>query len=209
MPLITASHDSLPYIDRPAPPTGPHSLSAARNLIASSLPPSYLTTPHPSLPPLRPSKLTPAAQAEQLRIENKEPLNAIDTTRYELPELAPNTAPTQTQLQQAYASSHYLRGRLQNLALLDQFGKNAWLVGNGQLEDILREVEKELVEVRESVEAINRGRKERQEAGRGEMEGLDQAWRVGVGRVVEVEVEIANLEERRRRMLREGARAGG
>ncbi|KAI4288647.1 MAG: hypothetical protein L6R35_002082 [Caloplaca aegaea] len=143
-----------------------------------------------------------------MRIENKEPLNAIDTTRYELPELAPNTAPAQTQLQQAYASSHYLRGRLQNLALLDQFGKNAWLVGNGQLEDILREVEKELVEVRESVEAVNRGRKERQEAGRGEMEGLDQAWRVGVGRVVEVEVEIANLEERRRRILRERARAG-
>ncbi|KAL8970021.1 MAG: hypothetical protein Q9197_004035, partial [Variospora fuerteventurae] len=114
-----------------------------------------------------------------------------------------------TQLQQAYASSHYLRGRLQNLALLDQFGKNAWLVGNGQLEDLLREVEKELVEVRESVEAVNRARKERQEAGRGEMEGLDQAWRVGVGRVVEVEVEIANLEERRRRMLREGARVGG
>ncbi|KAI4202613.1 MAG: hypothetical protein LQ348_001492, partial [Seirophora lacunosa] len=143
------------------------------------------------------------------RIANKEPLDAIDTSRYELPDLSSAAPVTKTQLQQAYTSSHYLRERLQQLALLDEFGKNAWLVGNAQLEEILRGVEKELVDMRDSVEGVNRERKERQEAARGEMEGLDNGWRVGVGRVVEIEVEVGNVEERRRRMLREGASAGG
>lgn len=83
-------------------------------------------------------------------------------------------------------------------------GKNAWLVGNAQLEDLLRGVEKELVETRESAEAVNRERKGRQEAGRGEMEGLEEGWRRGVGRVVEVEVEVGRVEGRRREVLRGG-----
>lgn len=110
----------------------------------------------------------------------------------------------QSSLREAYISSHYLRHRGQHLELLNQFGKNAWLVGNAQLEGILEGVERELVDVRGKVEDLNRGRKAAQEAGRGEMEGLERGWREGVGRVVEVEVEIGRLEGRRREVLREG-----
>ena len=61
-------------------------------------------------------------------------------------------------------------------------------MGNSQLEEILRGVEKELVETRGRVEDVNKERKGMQEGVKGEMEGLDEAWRRGVGRVLEVEV---------------------
>ena len=56
-------------------------------------------------------------------------------------------------------SSSYLSGRLTNLSLLEEFGKNAWLISNSQLEDILRDLEKELLEQKEAVENINKSRK--------------------------------------------------
>ncbi|KAL8800398.1 MAG: hypothetical protein Q9182_005200 [Xanthomendoza sp. 2 TL-2023] len=207
MPTPHISHDSLPYIDPPPPPTGPHSLSAATTLLNSLLPPTHKTTPHPSLPPLLPPPpSTPLAQTEQTRIANKVPLTAIDTTRYELPSTpTTGTATLSTQLKQAYTSSHYLRLRSQHLALLSSYGTNAWLIGNSQLEDILREIEKEVVDARAEVEDVNRGRKKMQEGSRGEMEGLERGWREGVGRVVEVEVAVEGLEGRRREGLRERA----
>lgn len=64
-----------------------------------------------------------------------------------------------------------------------------------------------MVDVRGEVEGVNRGRKAAQEAGRGEVEGLEGAWKEGVGRVVEVEVEVGRLEGRRRGILREGGRS--
>ncbi|KAL8695213.1 MAG: hypothetical protein Q9218_000251 [Villophora microphyllina] len=202
MSLITASHDSLPYIDHPPPSAGPHSISAATALIKSSLEPSYETIPHPSLPPLPTSNLSPLARAEQDRIARKEPLIAIDTSRYEPDDS--DTAISAEKLKQAYTSSTYLRLRNQQLDLLESFGKNAWLISNSQLEDILKGVEREVVEAREAVESVNRARKAGQESARGEMEGLEKEWKSGVGRVVEVEVEIERVEARRREKLREG-----
>lgn len=42
---------------------------------------------------------------------------------------------------------------------------------------------------KEEVEGVNRERKAAQEGVRGEMEGLEAAWREGVGRTMEVLVE--------------------
>ncbi|MCJ1254102.1 hypothetical protein MMC24_001916 [Lignoscripta atroalba] len=198
MPLIHESHDSLPYIDPDLPPQTRTQISA---LLAAELPPEHTTTPHPLLPTLPIPKFSPFITAELDRVASKKPLTAIDTTRYEA--LSPPSQPTdstsdetspqllsawQEVLQKAYTSSTHLNTRLSNLALLEQFGKNAWLVGNSQLEEILRGVEKELVETRGRVEDVNKERKGMQEGVKGEMEGLDEAWRRGVGRVLEVEV---------------------
>ena len=46
-------------------------------------------------------------------------------------------------LRQAYAAATYLSSRRQHLALLESHGKNAWLVGNWQLEAELRALERE------------------------------------------------------------------
>jgi pre-mRNA-splicing factor SPF27 len=125
-------------------------------------------------------------------------MSGIDLSRYEA---SPDTADTST-LKAAYTNSAYLTKRLQALELLDQFGKNAWLVANSQLEDMLREVEKELVETRGSVEGVNRERKGVQEGGRGQLEGGERLWREGVGRVVETEVAVGEVEGRWREGLR-------
>ncbi|KAL8884171.1 MAG: hypothetical protein Q9192_006911, partial [Flavoplaca navasiana] len=169
-------------IDPPPPENGPYSLSAATALINSLLPPSHTQSLHPALPLLPPTNLTPLAQAEQDRIAAKEPLTGIDLSRYELdsPDLSSSPPSTSTQdiqqnrLQEAYTSSTYLHSRAQHLALLDRYGKNAWLVGNSQLEDLLRRTEKELAGTREEVERVNAGRKRVQEGAKGEMEGETQ-----------------------------------
>jgi pre-mRNA-splicing factor SPF27 len=85
-------------------------------------------------------------------------------------------------------SSSYLSGRLTNLSLLEEFGKNAWLISNSQLEDILRDLEKELSEQKEAVENINKSRTAAQEGSRAELAVLEEAWKQGVGKTVEVQL---------------------
>lgn len=85
---------------------------------------------------------------------------------------------------------------------MEQFGKNAWLIANDQLESTLREVEKELVETREATMELNRERKRVQEGRRGELEGGERAWREGVGGLVEVQVATGEVERRWRERLR-------
>ena len=91
------------------------------------------------------------------------------------------------------------------MELAEEFGKNAWLVGNELLEGMLRGVEEELVGCREAVTELNRERKGRQEGGRGGLEGGERGWREGVGGLVEVGVAIGGVEGR----WRDGLRGGG
>lgn len=134
----------------------------------------------------------------------KKPLKAIDLSRYEAHTGTDTASPNASDLKAAYVNSSYLSLRLQALELLEQFGKNAWLVANEQLEGILRGVEKELVEVREAAVGVNRERKGVQEGRRGELEGGERGWRDGVGGLVEVQVAIGEVERRWRERLRGG-----
>lgn len=77
-------------------------------------------------------------------------------------------------------------------------------MANSQLEDILRDVERELVGVRARTEGVNRERKGVQERGRGALEGGEREWREGVGRVVEVQLGVGEREGEWRGVLREG-----
>lgn len=115
----------------------------------------------------------------------------IDLSRYEQPEGPSDNndiAAWKQSLQKAYTSSTYLTGRVSNLMLLEELGKNAWLIGNSQLEDILRQLEKELQELNVTVESVNKSRKAAQEGSRGEMMSLEETWKRGIGRILEVEV---------------------
>lgn len=183
----------LSDIDRPPSPA---SLEAAHALVSAEILPSHATTPHPLLPSSPTLTFTPLVTAELARIAANEPLNAIDLTRYEAPS---SDSPTASDLTAAYTSSSHLSTRLYNLGLLEQYGKNAWLVGNSQLEDLLKGYEKELVSVKGDVEIVDRERMEGQLRRKGEVDGLEEAWKLGIGRVVEVEVAIEEL----RREMRE------
>jgi pre-mRNA-splicing factor SPF27 len=161
-------------------------------LISAELPRGYQSTPHPSLRPLPAIQFSELFQKELERKSDNAPMvGGIDLTRYEAPEKPVDDSEIETwrkSLRQAYMSSSYLSGRLTNLSLLEEFGKNAWLISNSQLEDILRDLEKELSEQKEAVENINKSRKAAQEESRAELVGLEEAWKQGVGKTIEVQL---------------------
>lgn len=132
------------------------------------------------------------------RIAAKQPLAAIDLSRYEAADPSSDLSdPTslQSTLSRAYAAATYLSGRHAHLQLLDAYGKNAWLVGNWQLEAELRALEKELEEARKEVDVVNIQRRRAQGEVGGELKGLNDAWRRGVGRVLETEVATEGLRQ--------------
>lgn len=134
-------------------------------------------------------------------------MSGIDLKRYEDLDAPDNTTPTTDQdrpelleqwnkaLKQAYTSSEYVQGRLTQLGLLEKFGKNAWLVGNSQLEDVLKGIEAELAQVREWQEQVEAYRRSQQEAVLGEIKTLEETWKKGVGRVLETEVAAEALKQ--------------
>ncbi|KAF6234234.1 hypothetical protein HO173_007654 [Letharia columbiana] len=197
MPLITESYDSLPYVDRAPNDT---ETAAAHELIASSLSPDAESVMHPLMLDAPATSFSPLIQSELDRVAANEPLKAIDLRRYEAN--TTSLTPDASALKAAYVNSSYLTLRLQALELLEQFGKNAWLVANDQLESLLKEVEKELVETREATTEVNRERKRAQEGRRGELEGGERVWRAGVGGLVEVQVATVDVERRWRERLR-------
>ncbi|KAL4919352.1 Pre-mRNA-splicing factor SPF27 [Aspergillus aurantiobrunneus] len=215
MPLINESHDSLPYID--AAPSALARANAER-LIAAELPSDYQTSAHPSIPEFSEPKFSPFIQQEVERRAAGLPLTGgIDLSRYEAPEpptrasdSVPNLYEWRQTLRKAYTASSHLSSRHENLSLLEEGGKNAWLIGNSQLEEILRALEKELAETKEAAEGVNKQRKVAQESSQGELTGLEESWRRGVGAILDVELASEDLRmkilEQRRQYAQQHAR---
>lgn len=79
-------------------------------------------------------------------------------------------------------------------------------MGNDQLEAILKTAEREVAAAKAEVEELERERRGAQESRKGEMMALEQSWRVGVGRMLEVEVAAEGLRREILGRQREGAR---
>lgn len=193
MPLIPSGPDALPYIDS----TPSHqALASANALVEADLDPSSNSTLHPSIPSLRQPQYSDLIEAEHARLAsgaNKD--GGIDLSRYEALD-APaqgDLAAWKTTLQKAYASQEYLNSRNINLSLLEAYGKNAWLVSNAQLEDVLRDLEREVEAVKVDLEAVEQARRAAQGNAEGEMKGLEEGWRKGVGRLIEVQAAAERL----------------
>lgn len=190
----------------------------AQQLINAELPQDHATTLHPSIPPAPEPQFSPLIQQELDRRATGAALTGgIDLTRYEAPEPptradgeAPNLDEWRQTLQKAYVASSNLTKRHENLALLEEHGRNAWLIGNSQLEDILRGLEKELADTKEAAEEVNRQRKLAQEARQGELVSLEEIWKRGVGAVLDVELASEGLRmqilEHRRRFAQQQQR---
>ncbi len=133
------------------------------------------------------------------------PLRAIDLSRYEAQEplgavdgrkkgaVAAQKEKLQTALQRAYASQTYLAARRAQLALLDSYGKNAWLVGNWQLEAELKALETELAAAKRDIDVLTVRRQRAQADVGAEMKGLEEGWRKGVSKVLETEIAAEEL----------------
>lgn len=167
---------------------------------------------HALLPPPHHPQFSSLIQSELDRISSSAdaskpaPLKAIDLSRYQAPEID-TTTPSRDELEpalaQAYTAMSYLSSRRQHLALLDSYGKNAWLVGNWQLEAELKAVERELAATRREIDVLTVRRQRTQGEVGAEIRGLDDGWRRGVGRVLETEVAAEGV----RREVREAERA--
>ncbi|MCJ1464893.1 hypothetical protein MMC07_003508 [Pseudocyphellaria aurata] len=115
-------------------------------------------------------------------------MNAIDLSRYELPTTTTGAggAPTTAALRQLQVAAAHLSGRLDALRLLEQHGRNAWLVGNATLEDQLRAYEEEIARVQAETEEVLRERKRVQEGARKPLEDGERAWKDAVEGLVRV-----------------------
>jgi pre-mRNA-splicing factor SPF27 len=143
-------------------------------------------------------------------------MGGIDLSRYEADALEPppRTTPTSDEdhpetlqrwrdtLSRAYATATYLTGRQTNLGLLETYGRNAWLVSNGQMEDVLRELEREVEAKRTEAGWLEAVRREVGETVKRRVEQAESEWKKGVREMVEVqvaaeEVRMTVLEKRR------------
>lgn len=212
--------DALTDID--APPDAA-SLANAHALIQADIHGAGVDTTqlHPDL--AKAASWTPTypvtLEQEHARIQadGTSKLSAIDLSRYEDLEAPENTTPHSdedkpellaqwnTALKKAYTSSEYVNARLAELALLEKFGKNSWLIGNSQQEDILKGIEAELADVRKQQEEVDAIRRNQQESVHGEVKTLEDTWKRGVGRVLETEVAAEGLKQQILERRRAGA----
>lgn len=193
MPLITSAPDALPYIDAPV---SEQALSQADAAIKAEM--EHAQHLHPSIPAQREFNFSELVQAEHARIAAGLPKDGgLDLSRYELLD-APakgDLAAWKTSLQTAYASAEYLGGREVNLSLLETYGKNAWLISNSQLEDNLKALEQELEAAKLEHEQIEQSRRNAQANAAGELRGLEESWKTGVGRMIETQAAAERLRQ--------------
>ncbi len=205
MPYIQGPSDYLPYIDTQPSDSA---LSAANALILQEAERS--TALHPSLPTQYQAHFSDLIETEHDRIaagEQKDASTGIELSRYEALDapLKGDLEAWRSSLQKAYASAEYLRTREVNLGLLETYGKNAWLISNSQLEDTLKGLEREVDEVKLNLENVGRERRAQQEGVAGETKGLEEGWRKGVGRLIEVQAAAEGLRQKILERKRMGA----
>jgi pre-mRNA-splicing factor SPF27 len=168
--------------------------------------PSNLSRLHPNVNTSYSPSYPPSLTSEHDRLQSGGPkTGGIDLSRYESLEPPNRTFETSDEdrpellaqwrdtLRRAYASSTYLSGRSSSLALLETYGKNAWLVGNWQLEAELKSLEAELAAAKKETEQLSDERRPRQEGGAAEMQVLENTWKKGIGGLVEVQVATESL----------------
>lgn len=187
----------------------PAQLDAAATVLASEARTEGSETLHPSISTSYEPSFSLLINSAHSQLESEappgDPKSGIDLSRYEEPSAPTSSSDREawrTSLRAAYISQAYLTERQLNLSLLDKYGKNAWLIGNSQVEEQLGSLEKELADVKRELEIVEEERRQRQEGVRGEIEGLEQSWRATVGRAIEAEVAAEGLRKevlRRRR----------
>jgi len=92
-------------------------------------------------------------------------------------------------------AAEYLSARTDNLALLETYGSNAWLIGNAAEESALGVLEGELAGLKEEGTRVNRERKRGNLEVGGEIEKLEGRWRKALRGIVEVEIACVGMEE--------------
>jgi len=205
----TAFFDSLPYID--AEPT-PSERTAAESLISAELsllpPPS---SPTSRLPPSYTPSFTPTMAALLSfypATDDANPLHsAIDLTRYDDPAGASDATllSSPESLASLCAAHAHLATRHAHLSLLSRYGKPTWLLANAHAEAHLAALDAAAAQARTAVDQVAAARRARQETVLDEVKALEGRWRLGIERMVGVQVAVEEQRERTRELMRAGA----
>ncbi|KAI0296633.1 breast carcinoma amplified sequence 2 [Russula brevipes] len=154
---------------------------------------------HPRVPP--PLDLfanNPLLSAELERVGARQPLAAVDTARYQLT-LSSAVTPSSDEewksaLDGVYAQLEHQRIRHNNLALLQQYGNNAWRVHNYLLEADAKKAEKLLEELKEQTTSLNRERKNTQTRLGDRLTSLESRWTELISSILQIELANVALE---------------
>lgn len=130
------------------------------------------------------------------RIERKEPLNALDTKRYELqgPEDENDVEGWKTAVNNTKSQLESQAGSMFNLELLQKYGANAWRVHNYQLENDLANIKKNTEYLRNQILQINRERKNDQTQAAASLQSLENKWSDLITQNLQVDIACAALE---------------
>ncbi|KAH9853141.1 breast carcinoma amplified sequence 2 [Lenzites betulinus] len=190
----SAIFDSLPYYDNELEQYPFLKEKVERELGREGKPPQTL---HPRVPPA-PTLFAnhPLLQAELERVSNHQPMPQLDTSRYQLP--GPTTPENEEQwleaLQNARAQLEHQKLRQTNLALLQQYGSNAWRIHNYTNEASAKDVEKALEDLKNLTTEVNRERKNFQTRLGTQLTLLETRWTELISSILQIEMANVALE---------------
>ncbi|QSL65898.1 hypothetical protein MERGE_000179 [Pneumocystis wakefieldiae] len=137
-------------------------------------------------------------KSELERIENGYKLDAIDLSRYTSFK-EPVTSDKKSwihEINKSLVASEFLKGRIENLRLLEEFGKNSWLLHVKQLEHYLQQLETHLLDLQDKISILNKERKKFQTGNMGlQLQRLENEFRHSIRRIFDVEVANFLLEK--------------
>lgn len=172
---------------------------AANKLLRRELPRDSTTRLHPAIADLPDTRLTPTLQQEIDRVAAGRSFSGgIDLGRYEASEEISADSDVEvikSTLRTTYTNISYLRDREANIALLENYGKNSWLIGNSHLEDVQKRLDSELTSLKTQSENTNRERKTLQEDAQGELVGLAETWKKGIDKIIQTQLACDELEQ--------------
>ncbi|KAI8377400.1 Pre-mRNA-splicing factor SPF27 [Radiomyces spectabilis] len=135
---------------------------------------------------------------EWQRVSKKEPLDALDTTRYELQgptdDKADDVQAWQAAVDNTKAQLESQANSMFNLELLQKYGANAWRVHNYQMENYLKHIKKATEEYRSQIREINRQRKADQMQAAGSLRSLENKWSDLISQNLQVDIACSALE---------------
>ncbi|KAI0034940.1 breast carcinoma amplified sequence 2 [Vararia minispora EC-137] len=152
---------------------------------------------HPHVPPDLDLFKEHALLADEMkRVEEGHKLDAIDRIRYTLP--VPGEGASEGEwkaaLDNARTQLEHQRIRHNNLALLSQYGANAWKVHNYMLEADAKKAAQMLEAMKEETTSVNRDRKNAQMRIGNELTSLEKRWQELIGGVLQIEMANVAME---------------
>ncbi|CCG83059.1 BCAS2 domain protein [Taphrina deformans PYCC 5710] len=184
--------DALPYYDSEPSESD---RDAVDSLVEKEIP--QHTPLHPSIAirdEWQPS--SPLLQQGLDRVKRGEALRAIDLARYEQVEapVMDDIQDWRDALRRNIVAADAMNSRSDNLTLLKSLGTNAWTVHVHQLEYSLKQVESELLAVRQETEQVNIERSRAQTSAGDHLTELTERWRSLLSSNLELNVANAVLQ---------------